>query len=143
MEKMNWTVKRVLWFVAGMLSLGMAYIGLVTPGIPFSTFLTASAFCFAKSSKKWHDYLMNHHKFGPFLRNWAKYRIFPKYAKISMVIMMIISLTLTYLFTHNNVLVTWSAAACIGTIIWGFRYPSTRVEHDLRVAAGKKIAWIR
>ena len=28
-----------MWYTLGMLSLGMAYIGVVTPGIPFSIFL--------------------------------------------------------------------------------------------------------
>ena len=78
----KWTIKRIIWFSLGMLSLGMAYIGVVTPGIPFSIFLVFAAYCFAKSSKKWHDWIYNHKYFGPFLTNWVNYRVFHFYAKI-------------------------------------------------------------
>ena len=59
----KWTIKRILWFSLGMLSLGMAYIGVVTPGIPFSIFLVIAAYSFARSSKKWHDWIYNHKYF--------------------------------------------------------------------------------
>jgi uncharacterized membrane protein YbaN (DUF454 family) len=139
----KWTVRRILWFIFGMTNLGMAYVGLVTPGIPFSTFLTISAFCFAKSSKKWHNYLFNHKKFGPFLKNWAKYRVFPKYAKISMIITMCSSLAFTYLVSGNVKVTLWCAFGMIVCAVWGLRYPSTRQEYHRRVDAGEKVAWIK
>jgi len=82
------TIKKLFWFSLGMLSLGMAYIGFVVPGIPFSIFLVFSAYCFARSSKKWHDWLYNHKYFGPFLTNWMQKKVFPTWAKISMIIVM-------------------------------------------------------
>lgn len=139
----KWSIIRAAWFVLGMILLGLAYVGLVTPGIPFSIPLTFSAICFSKSSKKWHDYLMNHRKFGPFLKNWSQYRIFPKYAKISMVVMMSIMLVLSWAFTQNFVILGWSAFGCAVGIIYGFRYPSTKAEHEMRIASGKKIGWLK
>jgi len=139
----KWTLRRALWFLLGMFLLGLAYIGVVTPGIPFSIPLTFSAMCFSKSSKKWHDYLMNHRKFGPFLKNWSQYRIFPKYAKISMIVMMSIMLILSWVFTHNPVILGWSFLGCAIGAVYGFRYPSTRADHEERLASGKKIGWLK
>jgi uncharacterized membrane protein YbaN (DUF454 family) len=47
-------VKQFLWKVLGFLSLGMAYVGLVTPGIPYSIFVVFAAYCFAKGSPVMH-----------------------------------------------------------------------------------------
>ena len=52
----------------GFISLAIAYIGFITPGIPFSIFLVFSAYCFAKSNKKMERWLYNHPWFGKFLQ---------------------------------------------------------------------------
>ena len=143
MEKEKWTIKRILWFSLGMLCLGMAYIGVVTPGIPFSIFLVIAAYSFAKSSKKWHDWIYNHKYFGPFLTNWTYYRVFPMYAKWSMIIVMSSTLIVTYYFTSNVKAVLWSGIFMALVAIWAWRYPSSKEEHDMRLEAGKKIGCIK
>ena len=50
-------IKKYIWMGIGFLSLGMAYVGVVVPGIPFSIFLVFAAYCFSKSSKIMHDWL--------------------------------------------------------------------------------------
>ena len=95
------TIKKYLWQALGFLMLGCAYIGVVTPGIPFSFFLVIAAFEFARSSPKMHKWLYSHKYFGPFLTNWGKYRVFPLYAKYSMIIMMSISLAIMWHSLHN------------------------------------------
>ena len=60
-------MKKIFWYIVGMFCLGMAYVGMVTPGIPFSIFLVMAAFAFSKSSDKMHNWIYNHKKFGPFL----------------------------------------------------------------------------
>ena len=141
--KEKWTIKRALWFSLGMLCLGMAYIGVITPGIPFSIFLVIAAYSFAKSSKKWPDWIYNHKYFGPFLTNWTYYRVFPMYAKWSMIIVMSSTLVATYYFTNNLKAVLWSSIFMALVAIWAWRYPSSKEEHDMRLEAGKKIGWIK
>jgi uncharacterized membrane protein YbaN (DUF454 family) len=50
-------MKKVFFFVLGWLCLAMAYVGLVTPGIPFSIFLVGAAYSFARSSKRMETWL--------------------------------------------------------------------------------------
>jgi uncharacterized membrane protein YbaN (DUF454 family) len=81
-------MKRYLWLTAGIISLGVAYVGMVVPGIPFSHFIVFAAFCFAKSSKRMHEWMYKNKLFGPFLTNWTKHKVFPKKMKYLMLAMM-------------------------------------------------------
>ena len=136
-------IKKALWFTLGMLLLGVAYIGVVTPGIPWSTPTVGAAYCFAKSSKKWHDFLMNHRLFGPFLRNWGEKRVFPTYGKWAMVITMDISLIILWFTTNNWKLVGGVAIGMALCAVWALRYPSSVEEHDQRKQQGRKIGWFK
>lgn len=108
-----------------MLSLGMAYIGFVTPGIPFSIFLVFSAYCFSKSSQKMHDWLYNHKHFGPFLTNWVEKRIFPQRMKYAMVLVMSSSIAFLWFTTYNLTAVLWSGGFMSAVAIWAWRYPGS------------------
>lgn len=128
-------LKKSLWFVLGMLCLGLAYVGVVTPGIPWSTPTVAAAFCFAKSSKRWHDWIMNHRLFGAFLRNWSERRIFPTRAKIAMVITMDISLITVWITTGNIWLVMGLGLGMAACAAWAWRYPGSMEEWQRRQSA--------
>lgn len=53
---------------------GLALLGIFLPVLPTTPFLLVAAACFAKSSPKWHQWLLSHKLFGPFLVNWQKNR---------------------------------------------------------------------
>ena len=136
-------IKKYLWMGLGFLSLGMAYIGVVVPGIPFSIFLVFAAYCFAKSSKKWHDWLYNHKYFGPFLTNWTQKKVFPTWAKYMMIAVMSSSLAFLWFSTGNIKAVAWSGGFMALVAIWAWRYPGSVEEQERRVASGEKIAWLK
>ena len=125
-------IKKALWYTAGMLSLGMAYIGFVTPGIPFSIFLVFSAYCFSKSSQRMHDYLYNHKHFGPFLTNWVEKRIFPTRMKYAMILVMSSSLAFLWFTTYNLNAVLWSGGFMALVAVWAWRYPGSEHEWNSR-----------
>ena len=136
-------IKKALWFSLGMILLGVAYIGLVTPGIPWSTPTVGAAYCFAKSSDRWHNWLMNHRIFGPFLRNWSEKRVFPIYGKIAMVVTMDLSLIILWFTTKNLMLVGAVALGMLACAVWALKYPSTVEEYDQRKREGRKIGWFK
>jgi len=123
-------MKKALWYTAGMISLALAYIGFVTPGIPFSIFLVFSAYCFSKSSKRMHDYLYNHKHFGPFLTNWVEKRIFPTRMKYAMIIVMSSSLAFLWFTTYNLNAVLWSGGFMALVAVWAWRYPGSEEEYN-------------
>ena len=133
-------IKKVLWTTLGMLSLGMAYVGVVTPGIPYSPFVVFAAYCFSKGSERMHRWLYNHKLFGPFLTNWSQKRVFPQKMKYFMLAMMTTSLVImSFTVPVKGVIYTGIFMACVA--VWAWRYPSSVEEHDARIASSKKIGW--
>lgn len=134
---------KVLWFSLGILLLVIAYLGLVLPGIPWSTPTVFAAFCFAKSSERMHSWLYNHRIFGPFLTGWKEKRIFPTKAKYFMIVTMLTSLVFLWFTTGNVTAVFSSSIFMILVAIWAWRYPGSEEEHSRRVNEGKRIAWLK
>ena len=133
-------IKKVLWTTVGLLSLGMAYIGVVTPGIPYSPFVVFAAYCFSKGSERMHKWIYNHKLFGPFLTNWGEKRVFPLKMKFFMLAMMSTSLIIMS-FTVPIKGVVYTAIFMVCVAVWAWRYPSSVEEHDKRIAEGRKIGW--
>lgn len=136
-------IKRTIWFCLGMICLGIAYVGVVTPGIPWSTPSVGAAYCFAKSSKRWHDYIMYHRLFGPFLRNWNTKRVFPKYGKWAMIITMDISLVILWFSTRDWKLVLSVGLGMLLCAVWALKYPSSVEEYEQRRLQGRRIGWFK
>lgn len=136
-------LKKALWYIAGMISLGLAYIGFVTPGIPFSIFLVFAAYCFSKSSDRMHKWIYNHKHFGPFLTNWTEKKVFPTKMKWMMVAVMASTVAFTWFATGNLSAVLWSSGFMILVAIWAWRFPGSVEEHERRTREGKRIAWLR
>jgi uncharacterized membrane protein YbaN (DUF454 family) len=133
-------VKKFLWTVVGFLSLGMAYVGVVTPGIPYSPFVVFAAYCFSKGSERMHKWIYNHKLFGPFLTNWGEKRVFPLKMKFFMLAMMTTSLVImSFTVPVKGVVYTGIFMACVA--VWAWRYPSSVAEHDKRIVDGKKVGW--
>lgn len=135
-------MKKAAFFVLGWLCLIMAYIGLVTPGIPFSIFLVGAAYCFARSSKKMENWIYNHRHFGPFLINWEKKRVFPKKGKYAMILVMSSSVVFMSLFVPLKG-VMFSGAFMALVAIWAWRYPDSVEEWQRRKDNGEKIGWFK
>ena len=135
------SVKRFLWKILGFLSLGMAYVGLITPGIPYSCFVVFAAYCFAKGSPVMHAWLYNHKIFGPFLTNWGEKRVFPHKMKYFMLAMMSSSLTIMYFTGVPTRGIIYTASFMALVAIWAWRWPGSVEEHDKRIAEGRKIGW--
>jgi uncharacterized membrane protein YbaN (DUF454 family) len=136
-------MKKTLFFIAGMLCLGIAYIGVVTPGIPWSTPSFLAAYCFARSSDKWHNWMLNHKLFGPFLKNWGNNSVYPTKIKWLMFIAMDTSLIILWFTTYNVKLVVGVALFMAFWMIWAIRYPGSVEEFERRKAAGERIGWFK
>ncbi len=134
-------VKKFLWKILGFISLGFAYIGVITPGVPYSPFVVFAAYCFAKGSPKMHAWLYNHKIFGPFLTNWNEKRVFPQKMKYFMLAMMSLSLILMFVGGVKPIGIVSTAVFMALVAVWAWRYPSSVEEHDRRVAEGRKIGW--
>lgn len=63
---------RVIYLICGFIFLGCGAIGAFLPLVPTTPFLLLAVFFFARSSEKWHSYVLNHRIFGKYLRDYQK-----------------------------------------------------------------------
>ena len=89
----------------GWLCVGLAFVGIFVPGIPTTPFLIVALWAFAQSSKKFHNWLLNHKRFGPMLQNWESHKVVPQKAKILMIILQIFAVIMVQ-YSINNYLIT-------------------------------------
>jgi uncharacterized membrane protein YbaN (DUF454 family) len=136
-------MKKIFWNCLGFFSLGMAYIGVVTPGIPYSPFVVFAAYCFSKGSERMHRWIYNHKLFGPFLTNWNQKRVFPTKMKYFMLAMMTSSLIIM-VFTGvpaRGIIYTGMFMAAVA--VWAWRFPGSVAEHQRRIDNGEKVGWLK
>ncbi|MDO2948002.1 YbaN family protein [Aeromonas simiae] len=58
----------------GWLSLITGIIGIVVPLLPTTPFVLLSAALFARSSPRFHRWLLDHPQFGPLIDDWQRHR---------------------------------------------------------------------
>lgn len=63
-----------LYLILGFLFLVVAGIGFILPVLPGTPFVLLAAWCFARSSEKWHQWLLQNEIFGPLIQNWEENR---------------------------------------------------------------------
>jgi len=73
---------RRVYKVLGFVFFGLAIIGVLLPIVPATPFLLLSAWFFARSSEKWHQWLLKSELFGFIVRNWEENRCISLRTKI-------------------------------------------------------------
>lgn len=87
---------RILLLLSGFISLGLAILGIVLPLLPTTPFLLLSAFCFARSSDKFHAWLINHRYFGEMIRDWQNGGVINRRTKIRAMAMIVCVFLISY-----------------------------------------------
>ena len=63
---------RRAYFAAGLFFFALGAAGIPLPLLPTVPFWLLAAFCFARSNKRWEEYLLNHPQAGPQIRDWRE-----------------------------------------------------------------------
>ncbi len=75
-------VTRYILIAAGFLSVGTGIVGIFVPLLPTTPFLLLAAACFARSSERFHSWLLQHRFLGSYIRNYREQRGMTRNAKI-------------------------------------------------------------
>ena len=94
---------RAVYLVLGFISLGVAFVGVALPLIPTTGPVLLAAFFFAKSSERFHNWLLNHRWFGAGIRDYQAGLGIPLKAKITAVVMIAISFGVTMAWAVTSI----------------------------------------
>ncbi len=127
------SLKRSFFLLSGAISLFLGILGIFLPLLPTTPFILLTAYCWAKSSPKFHAWLLAHKRFGPIVYNWETSRVIPLKMKWLSTIMMNGAIFFTVFFTlpeEKWLLKIIMACISIGTSIWIWSFPHQIPEMD-------------
>ena len=120
-------IKYLLVF-AGIISLVLGIFGIFIPLLPTTPFLLLSAALFARSSKKMHNWLLNHKVFGNYIRSFLEEKSIPMRIKIVSISLLWIAILFAIFFVVENKI--WLQillfAIAIGITIHILHYKTTK-----------------
>ncbi len=111
---------RYLWIAVGFISLALGTAGAVLPLLPTTPFVLLSAFCFARSSPRFHSWLINHRTFGPIIQDWNRDGAISYRAKLLATLAFALTLMLSVLFRVDMTILLIQVAVFVPsmTFIW-------------------------
>ena len=83
---------RFVWLVLGLFFTGLGFLGYVLPGLPGTVFILIAVYCFARSSPRFYNFLLNNRMFGPLIRDWRAGLGLPLRAKVLAVTLIVLSI---------------------------------------------------
>ena len=116
---------RVAFAALGTLFLLLGIVGIFVPIMPTTPFLLLATACYARSSHRFYNWLMNHPALGPLIVEWRTYRSIPWRVKL----MAVVTMTLTFgssiiFFIPKGWLQLALAFFGLTMVIWLYRIPS-------------------
>ncbi len=122
-------VVRVLFVVAGLICVGLAYLGAILPGLPTTPWVLLASYCFSRSSPRLRAWLLRSPIFGKLLRDWHEHRGMRRSAKVVAVTMVIAACTFSVGFTPipDSLRIAIGICGFIGLCVILFVVPTIRV----------------
>ena len=116
---------RGVLITAGTLCVVLGIIGIFLPLLPTTPFMLLAAACFARSSQRFHDWLLANRSFGPLIREWQRHRSIPYRTKVTAIMLMTLTLGISIVFFVEPLWLRLVLAAFGVTLaVWMYRIPS-------------------
>ena len=111
---------RIILIIIGWLAVALGTLGVFLPLLPTTPFILLAAWCFARSSPRFHHWLLYRSWFGGYRRHGQQYRAMPPGAKPRAIVMIL----LTFAVSLWLVKLTWVRImllvilACLLIFMW-------------------------
>ena len=105
-------LRRALYIAGGLLCVGMAYVGVLMPGLPTTPWVLLASWCFSKSSPRLQRWLRRTPAFGRLLCDWDEHRGIRRPVKIFAVLLICTVVTASILSGRLPEWAQWAVGAC-------------------------------
>lgn len=116
---------RYTLLIVGWVSVALGIIGIFLPLLPTTPFLLLATLCFSKSSKRFHDWLLNQPHLGPYIKLYLEGKGIPAKAKVCTIIFLWLTISTSIIFFVKPIaLKLLLIAIAIGVTIHLLRMPT-------------------
>ena len=119
---------RLLWLLFGLLSLALAFAGVLLPLLPTTPFLLLAAFAFARSSPRLSNWLVEHPRFGVLIRNWQRDGSIDRRSILSAAIVMALTFLLSFALGVSTTVLVVQAVVLTGAATFVLTRPDGPAE---------------
>ncbi|WP_243078386.1 DUF454 family protein [Pantoea sp. MQR6] len=88
-------MQRIVLLTLGWLAIVLGTLGIVLPLLPTTPFMLLAAWCFARSSPRFHHWLLWRSPFGRYLRHWDQHRAMPPGTKGRAILLIVITFSVS------------------------------------------------
>jgi uncharacterized protein len=115
-----------MWFAVGWVAVAIGSIGVVVPGLPTTVFFIIAAACFARSSPRFEQWVLDLPHVGRAVRDYRAGLGMSRRAKAFAIGTMLVFGTLSLVLTRDRVVIAAAIAAllAIGVLYIVFRVPT-------------------
>lgn len=122
-------MKKAFLIIIGCITLILGSLGIIIPGLPTTPFLLLSAWCFAQSSEKFHNWLLNHKILGLYIREYMETGGVRLNIKLPAILFMWLGLSFSlYSIDKPLVLFIIGGLVLFGTVLLLFIIPTAPVK---------------
>ena len=93
---------RWLLIISGTIFVGLGVIGIFLPVLPTTPFLLAAAWCYARSSERYYNWLISNKRFGKYIKDYREGKGIPVRAKITAITLLWLTISLSIIFIVFN-----------------------------------------
>ena len=120
---------RIFWFSLGLTALGLGVLGIAVPLLPTTPFLLLAAFAFARSSQRWHTWLIHHPFLGPVIQRWRDHGALSRTTKVASVLSMLLILGISMAAGAGPTVLTIQALVLSACAVFLLTRPEPPNEH--------------
>jgi uncharacterized protein len=121
-------VRRTLYLAAGVVCVGLAYLGVLLPGLPATPWVLLAGYCFSRSSPRLERWLKRSPVFGRLLCDWEEHRGIRLPLKVVAVCLVVSVVTVSIVYGELPVWVKCviGGLAAVGVSVIVFVVPTVR-----------------
>lgn len=131
-------IRKAILIFAGTVCVGLGVLGMFLPLMPTTVFLLAAAYCYSRSSDRFHNWLLTNRMFGPYISNYRSGKGITARQKVTTLVMLWVSIGVSVWLVNARFWPTLlMAAVAIGVTIHVIWIKTYWPENEDSTAAGE------